>query len=279
MNNDTRTENDAVIELAAELAARNALVEIEDHEIEDLRLFAKPDGEIIKVDLNQWRDIPRHMAGTVTAHDLQAVIALVEQYHGAEYSSVVTYANEKALKFTTVINDHNDGTPGRGSTRIEYSLESTPEWAQWKTADRTMMRQEQFAEFIEDRFADIVDPDPADLLEIAQTFHAAGSIEIRSAKRLSSGATQITYNEDIVAKGGTSGQLDIPRTFGVWITPFYGCQPVRATARFRHRLNAGDLTLGFIINDRDRLEREAFDSLLAELDNDCEWLVVRAVAR
>ncbi len=93
------------------------------------------------------------------------------------------------------------------------------------------MSQEDFALHIEAGLQEIEQPDAADLLEIAQSFHATTGAAFRSAIRLASGEQQFTYEENIEAKAGRSGQLAVPTTFILLVAPFVGEQERQVVAK------------------------------------------------
>jgi uncharacterized protein YfdQ (DUF2303 family) len=124
-------------------------------------------------------------------------------------------------------------------------LEHTDEWKHWTSLDKQLVGQTDFAEHIEQGLKEIVEPPAADMLELAQTFHAAQSASFRSATRLHNGITQVQYDEEVDASAGRSKQLEIPQEFTLAIAPFVGEEPYRVTARLRYRLSSGNLKLGY----------------------------------
>ena len=57
------------------------------------------------------------------------------------------------------------------------------------------MTQVDFARFLEENMPDVVEPDSAELLEVALTFEAKKSVEFSSGVRLANGQIQFQYDE------------------------------------------------------------------------------------
>ena len=127
------------------------------------------------------------------------------------------------------------------------------------------MGQEDFALHIEAGLQEIEQPDAADLLEIAQSFHATTGAAFRSAIRLASGEQQFTYEENIEAKAGRSGQLAVPTTFILLVAPFVGEQERQVVAKLRYRISSGRLQLGYKLERPDKIVRDALDSVAEQI--------------
>lgn len=144
-------------------------------------------------------------------------------------------------------------------------LQTTPEWDHWAKADGEMMTQEAFAEHVEVGIDDIVEPDGAAVLEMAQSFHAQSSSVFRQATKLSSGETQFQYDETVSATAGVSGKLEIPQGLLLGISPFLGEDPFKVFARFRYRLSSGKLTLGYKLDRPQLIVRSALEAIEDQL--------------
>ncbi len=275
------TENGALIDALSD--QRRDLVVV-DTGVPNFQAFIDDDGKVITVDTRpdvERRQVgPDHASGTTVTHGLDDMRALAVKWYAEpeNRSEFVTYCDETTMTFTTVLDDSDDGNPGWRGHRLTYRLEHTPAMKAWLANDRRLLDQTDFAEHIENRLRDVIRPDAADLLEIAQTMSATGSIEFRSGSRLQDGRTQLKYVEETDAIGGHDGTLEIPHRFALSIPPFVGTLNQEIEARFRWRMKSGVLTLGYLLDDVEELTRQAFDQLVNELDSNVDWLVVRAVA-
>lgn len=273
-----QTENGALIARLVELQTPTAYPT----EVAHYQHVVTSDGTVLTLDSRrEWQAAqphPQRTRGHTQVHSIQAMVDLVGQRTGNELDTVVTYADEKSLTYTTVLNDHTVAFAGWGDHRITYTLELSPAMQAWVAKDRAMVDQTTFAEHIEDRLRDISEPSAADMLEIAQTFSATTSTDFRSGIRLQSGVTRLQYLQEQEAKAGQARELDIPARFQITIAPFVGAATETITARFRWRLNGGSLGLGYILDDVAELKLSAFHALLDDLRERSDWLVISATA-
>jgi uncharacterized protein YfdQ (DUF2303 family) len=264
---------------AAEVIRDLAFSSQEPAELEPGKVYGWLDnGQVHKIDLtgDEYREYPKHKAGTVTVRNV-ASFAHYYAKHSDDSSEV--YADLDKGTFTAVLDAHLDAHGGGAYTarwekhRLVLALEQTLPWVTWTAMDRQWMTQQVFAEFIEDNCRDL-HPDgrvsAADLLEIAQHFQAHTKVNFTQGTRLATGATQLVYQETIEAKAGNRGDITIPGEFDLAIVPFDDCEPQVLPARFRYRRSAGDLRLGYFLNDPQRVAREAVAEVASVLAATCE---------
>lgn len=170
---------------------------------------------------------------------------------------VALYAMERELGIVAVLNDSHGSDAGHGDYRVAAQLRRTPEWQAWLDG-QGMHDQVEFAEFIEDHLLDIVSPSAADMLELAQTFHAHTSARFSTTQRLQSGRVALNYEEDQEVSAGGDRLIEIPTEFEIAVRPFYGTDRVKVSARLRYRAVRGTLTLGWQLNRPDEVERVIF---------------------
>lgn len=219
-------------------------------------------------DLSAWRTAPTRRTGTYRPATVEAFQSYVALY--AEESTTI-WVHPTSGRVVGVIDDHEAsgaGGPGWGQFRAVLDLKKTPEWEYWMKANNTMMSQEEFAEHIEGGLEEIARPDAADVLEMAQSFHASHEASFRSQKRLASGEVQFLYDEQIKATAGTAGQLTVPTTILLSIAPFIAEDAVKITARLRFRLSTGRLTLGYILDRPDAVLQTALEGVAERLSAD-----------
>lgn len=211
--------------------------------------------------LDQFRPTPRRKTGQFHAHTGDAFISYMEK-HSAVNSEV--WADITNRSVTAVINAHDDvdGEAGWGDHRLELKLQHTPAWKAWTEKDSQYLTQAQFAELLEERSRDVADPDAATLTEIARTFKATKSVAFESDTVLSSGQVQLVYREDIEAKAGRAGQIDIPEKFTLGIAPFEGGNPYAVVARLRFSIDGGVLRIKYVLDRPADIVRVAFDEVV-----------------
>lgn len=220
-------------------------------------------GEVVADEtLESGKEHPERARGTVsTTHPT----SLVTYAKPLLTPSARLYVIPDEMAMAVVLNDDTPLAAGWRDHVATMRLTPTPGWVRWRGANRKLLSQVEFAELIEDGLGEIVDPDGADLLELAQTFHATSSAAFRGGQRLKDGAVSFTYTEDVSAVGGAQGQLAIPDRITLSLTPFYGADPRRVSARFRFRLNGGKLALGFIVDGLEEMLRGVVDQVAADV--------------
>lgn len=229
-----------------------------------------PDGFRVEVlDPEANAPNPARKRGQVNVFDLDALIGYVNDH--AIDGHTALFVDPRAPRVTAVINDHGKGdaddNAAWGDHRAVLDLVHPPEWKFWIDADDELMSQIEFAQMVEDGQKDIIDPDPATMLEVARTFEAQTKAQFSKATRLDNGQVQVAYHEEINAAAGTSGQLEIPATFTLALPVFEGGPRYPVTARVRYRCSGGQLRLGY------RLERLA-DVLRFAIQGDDEDAII-----
>jgi uncharacterized protein YfdQ (DUF2303 family) len=266
----TSNTAEVVRDLALEVAAPNRL--------EPGNIYGwLSDGQVHKIDLtgDAYRDQPQHKKGTVTVRDVASFAHYYEK-HADDGSDV--YADLDAATFTAVLDAHEVISARWQQHRLVLQLQQTLPWKTWLSRDRRMMAQQEFAEFIEDNARDVAHGGPvtaADLLEIAQSFQAATKVAFQSGKRLASGQTQLVYQETVDAKAGSRGEIVIPSEFALAIVPHEDCDYAVIPARFRYRLDGGDLRLGYFLADPARIARDAVAQIGEKVADACTVTVMQ----
>lgn len=259
MSDEARTEA-AVIEDLAHRAATP-------HDLAPERLhLTHPDAKV--VNLEKYLPAPRRKQGTYKPATIAALTAYVGNHHD-EHTTF--WVDKEHSTVTAVINDHSGDGSGWRDHRATVQLLQSPEWKHWAAQDGRFLSQEQFAEHLQDGIEEIREPDAATMLEIAQTIQGATKADWKTATRLDNGEVSFAYHEQIEATAGRKAHLEIPQTFTLAISPFYGEEPFGLVARLRYRIREGTLSIGYrlvrphevvltvLSNIAERLRVEGFD--------------------
>lgn len=219
-------------------------------------------------DLSAWRQAPTRKRGVYLPATVDSFAAYVEQHLIPGQTTIWVHPSSGAV--TAVFDDHGSahqgpGVPGFGQHRAELALGLTPEWLYWESHDREMLSQESFAEHVEGGMEEILEPDAAVMLEVAQTFHATNSATFRSSTRLHSGEQRLQYDEELQASAGAAGDLTVPTTLLLGIAPFIGEEPYRIAARMRFRLSSGVLRLGYQLDRPESVKQHALTGVAERL--------------
>ncbi len=250
------TENQALIDLALGAAGREVL-----EDDERSAIVVPAGGQLVIVDPvpDAALDAPRRVEGTTAVLNVASFAYLYAKYRKPTSE---TYANLDDRTITTVVNADTDADyAGHRDHRLILQCKSSTAWTAWTARDGQLMKQVDFAEFIEDRLLDIVTPTGAEMLELAQSFQATTGVEFKSVAVLTSSSRSLIYEETIAAKAGMKGDIQIPTHIDLGLTPFDGGNRYRVRARFRYRIAHGDLALGYRLERPEDVLREAFDDV------------------
>lgn len=256
-----RTENDTVAELAASAAAVVRPVDV----TELIHGVVLPPGHTLKlVDLELHRSAPGRKREHVELHTAAALAAYVNRHKVAETTTL--YADAERACVVAVLNDSSQNEPGWGDHRAELALAKTQAWLHWEKRDGKIEGQDHFAAHIEGGLAEIVDPPAAEMMEVAQTIIANLGVAFKSAKRLRDGRRQLQWDEEVTAKAGEKGELEIPAEFTLMVAPYEGSAPFEVRARLKYRVGSGSLQIGYeLVRPKDIL-RAAFTSALVAIE-------------
>lgn len=227
--------------------------------------------EIATLDPTIWddsfREAPRRKKGEVTLYTAAAFSAYVGR-HDDERTTL--WGDIEQDRVVAVLDDHgpDEAAPGWGEHRATLVLRHPPAWRRWLGRDGKMGTQEELAEHIEMSLPEIVSPDGATLLEVAQSFHARKNATFRSGTRLASGEVQFRYEEQVDASAGRNGELTIPETFTVALQPYEGADPFEIRARLRYRVREGHLSIGYVLERPEEALRDVFAGLVEDIARD-----------
>lgn len=239
-------------------------------------------------------DAPRRFKGTATVNDLGSFVALTNRGK-ADNSVLFAIKNPErtACSLTAVLN-YNEGQDGPepgeprfGDHRIVYAFPLSDEWKAWHKSNGAKMSQADFAEFIEDRVADLIEPpdmavdgpdvdstielarklggkfgSPSRLVELSRGMKVNADVRVAGAVNLSSGEGQIQFEE--THKDGQGAPLTVPQLFLVAIPVFDAGPLYRIAVRLRYRLSQGSVVWFYELYRPEK----SFDHAFAEA---CEY--------
>lgn len=168
------------------------------------------------------------------------------------------WVNQRGHRVTAVL----DGLDGFGRNIADLPLRTTDEWDEWLGISGRLLGQTEFAEFVEDHLSTIAKPDGAELLDVCQTLTANTKVHFKSSQLLANGQRQFAFEETTEAKAGQKGTLKVPTTLTLGLRPIEGEEVVPVEARFRYRLNDGELKLGVKLVEPQRILDEVFQTAL-----------------
>lgn len=217
-------------------------------------------------DTFEFSDSPRRKVAAPVVNRVETFVDYVLK-HGDGRSEV--WADARNSQVVAVIDAH-DGAghdAGWGSHRATLKLEHTLGWETWTAHSGHLLSQVDFAELIEARTVDVLDPSGARMLEIAQSFHATTGVEFKAGSRLASGEVKFQYEETVSAKAGQNGDITIPDHFVLGLKPYIGGPTYRIKARLRYRVGAGGLKIGYVLERPEDVLEAAFGDIIDVLQN------------
>jgi uncharacterized protein YfdQ (DUF2303 family) len=212
--------------------------------------------------IEKAQSTPNRKIGTVVLCDVASLLTYCGDQAGQGHGYI--YADIDARSLTAVFNDNKAGAGWRDH-RAVFKAELTPEAQRWIAKNGQPFGQTEFAEFIEDNFADLQGDDANTLLTVATTIQASSGINFSSAKRLQDGQTQLVYNESIDASAGPNGEFKIPKTFTLGLRLFKNGDGYKLTARLKYRLHSGKVTFTYELERPENAIEAAFKGYVGEV--------------
>jgi len=171
--------------------------------------------------------------------------SFVEYFNRFATDASVIMIDDKENEFVAILDHHQPDRPDWGHHKALFKLKPTVEWLNWLHNDNKSMSQNDFGRFIETNLEEIINPNGAEMLEIALSIQAKTEVKFSQAQRLDNGQMQLSYHEEINGTAGTKGQLKIPQTFVIGLKLYEGGEPYKIEARLRYRIKEGALTLWY----------------------------------
>lgn len=263
--NQSRTQVDALQEILTKQGATEIL-EIERGGSSTCSILAVREGTAVKLYsvkryLDEYLISPERRKGTAVVQDLDSLIRLSMRYR-EESSVIFCNADRTRPELLTVLNYNEigeNGEPRFGDHCVRYPFPITEQWEAWRKHDRHWFDLADFAEFIEDRLLDVMDPaavgdtikttfsalsltpcGPAELMRVSRGMKIRAEHEIAHVTNLATGECQINFEEK--HRGPDGNALVVPGAFVIGIPLFYNDQAYQIAARLRYRLQGGELT-------------------------------------
>jgi len=195
-------------------------------------------------------DRPDRVRATVGMVDLQSFVDYVNEHKGPN-SRVFASVLAEPFGLTCAIDWHGDNAaedrPEFVTHVCKLTFTATDAWREWKGRNGQRMAQDAFALFVEERQPDIVDPNGADMLELARSIEATRDVSFKRRIRLENGDTSFAFDDKTEATAGMNGQLRIPEKMLLKFALFLGMPEQVIECRFRYQLDGGRMTLAYEI--------------------------------
>ena len=192
--------------------------------------------------------LPPHIVKTAVVVDQRASLsAYVNRFSDARSILIADYdaGSIKAVldwHFDNAVVDGGSLDPQPREHTCTLKLRPSEEFKRWAEMENSFHGQAEFAAFLEENAVDVIDPEPAVLIEISRDLEGTQGVTFKSSTRLENGDRSFVYETETRAKG----DIKVPREFVLSIPLYEGEEPVPLRCAFRWRINGGQLQMGFI---------------------------------
>lgn len=222
---------------------------------------------------------PRARTGVAKHTTLASFIAHTKRFADPAVSVMFADDSTTAPALTTVFDYHEPGYKGQphhGRHGARYGFPLSDEWCAWKAADGKAMSQAQFAEFLETRVVDVLEPaaageatkklveqigialaGPSTLLTLSRGLNVRVDAKVVQAVNLSTGETQVSYEE--THQGREGGSLKVPGGFAIAIPVFRGGARYQVAVRLRYRVAGAQISWLVALHRADAAFTHAFN--------------------
>jgi uncharacterized protein YfdQ (DUF2303 family) len=200
---------------------------------------------------------PLRIRENVQLYDTDSFIGYVNGFK-RDGESRVFFDGERE-QFVSVL-DYHGQEPSWCDHTATFKPRRSVEFETWMGSNRRQMTQVDFARFLEENMPDVVEPNSADLLQVALTFEAKKTVEFASGVRLSNGQIQFQYDE-VVRGAAQKGTIEIPEQFVLGISIHMNGPAYRIPVRLRWRLAEGKLVFWYEVVRPHRFIEDAFKEI------------------
>jgi uncharacterized protein YfdQ (DUF2303 family) len=237
MNNTTTNPTDALN--AAIDAARLANPAITGNDSRQ-HVFV-PEGYSQK-DISDPHALPEHIAQAVTIDDRASATSYINRFSD-DRSIIVADYDQGCI--TGHLDWHKDNEHGNQRQHASHTatlkLQDSEEYRRWNEMEGEMHAQADFALFIEENVADIIDPAQSVMIEICRDLEATQDISFKSGIRLENGDRVFVYEDETKVKN----DMTVPTEIYLSVPLYHGEEPTEIRAKFRFRPTPNGLLLGF----------------------------------
>lgn len=217
----------------------------------------------VKKYIDEFRTAPERRKGTSNLTELDSFIALTKRFLD-EDSALFADRNPTAPSLVAVLDYHEmtaKGSPRFGTHRARYAFPLSDEWMAWTEGNGKWRSQADFAAFLEERIADVLDPlgdsvlattralgerllckfaSPSRLMDLARGLSIRVNSIVANAQNLSSGEATIRF--ETTHSDDKGAPLDVPGAFVVQVPVFRSGAGYQIGARLRYHHKDGKLS-------------------------------------
>jgi uncharacterized protein YfdQ (DUF2303 family) len=207
--------------------------------------------------MERFRTHPERRSGTAKVTTLDSFVELVNR-HKTPHSAIFASTAWPQPALTGIIDYHEtgQGKPGHLHHRVLYDFPITDELKAWIANNNKVMKQAEFAAFLEEHSAELSAPfageeshyqnlfkeriaTPTEVVSLSRHLEVFVGARAKQGIRLQTGERVVEFSEEHT--NGKGDKVDIPGCFIISVHAFVGGEAVRIAARLRYRIAAGDI--------------------------------------
>jgi len=227
--------------------------------------------------VDEWRTQPERKTGFAELTTVESFIAHFNRHRSPDAS--VVFVNEATPELVAVYNYNGEGDkPAQfGDYGARYTFPLSDEWRAWAEVNGRWLSLNEFAEFLENRIADVIDAGalddehpifefsrrigvkfatPSRLMELSRGLSVHVKHEVADHKNLGTGEGQIAFRESHSDPQGQA--LQIPGALALGIPVFRGAAVADVIAlRLRYRVRDGKVSWAFTLHQPEAVLRQS----------------------
>jgi uncharacterized protein YfdQ (DUF2303 family) len=264
MSEETASNAQAIIDHCAKTAHSTETIGV-GRAADEIVLVTAKDRQIHSIQpfVDEIRSQPRRHKGFASLGTIDSFVQYCLAYR-TPHTIVLVDDEPSSPSMRAVFNYHEGSSaertsdPGFRDYGALYHFPISDEWTAWERIDGETMDQRVFAEFLEDRITDVVDPNsaaktysalaktlglepatPGKLLALSRGLTVHASSKVAEHRNLSTGEGQVAF--ETTHKDERGEQLRVPGLFVIAIPVFKHEEPVPLAVRLRYRVRSGQI--------------------------------------
>lgn len=262
---------ETIAKLTLEALAEPQIVTLADARI--MALLPVGNSAFVLKDITEPHTRPAPLPSYVTQHvsidNTESLIGYTNRFKNA---ASTLFADIDIGQIESVIDYHRedaDPTHRAVAARLTahtatLNLSASEEWGFWINKDGGWMSHIAFANLLEERSDDIIQPSGGELLEICRDLQGTRGHAVRSSTR-SGGVRNIEFQKenDVSTRTGVA----LPDRFEIEIPVYFGEPVVNIRAMLRYEVddNSGALKLGYKLLKLDQIKQDDFHRIVEEV--------------
>lgn len=227
---------------------------------------------------------PFRLQGFAKLDDVSSFIEYFKKYARPGFTNI--YGRADPAAFTAIFNDHiaaKDADDCNPANWRDFGCIYTPkfskEFSTWNGKNgHKFDGNEDFAVWLEDNLADVIEPSNGSLLELALNFKVNSNASFSNPIRLQNGNTEFNFTNAVEGSSQISGKgkVLIPEIIKIMIPVFQGrnAPNYEFQARFRYRLNGARLNIWYELIRPHKVLETAFNDMVDAIEDGTEQTIL-----